>query len=38
VAVVRDPFGNLLVLLDLSKGTYTTDADGMVTGVRRAEA
>jgi predicted enzyme related to lactoylglutathione lyase len=24
-AVVRDPFGNALVLVDLSKGTYTTD-------------
>ena len=38
VAVVRDPFGNALVLLDLSKGTYTTDADGKVTGVRPPEA
>jgi predicted enzyme related to lactoylglutathione lyase len=33
VAVVADPFGNLLVLVDLSKGTYTTDAHGGVTGV-----
>ncbi|HEY7325119.1 MAG TPA: VOC family protein [Streptosporangiaceae bacterium] len=33
VAVVADPFGNVLVLLDLSKGRYTTDADGRVTGV-----
>lgn len=33
VAQVRDPFGNLLLLVDLSKGTYTTDADGTVTGV-----
>jgi predicted enzyme related to lactoylglutathione lyase len=24
-AVVRDPFGNTLILVDLSKGTYTTD-------------
>ena len=24
--VVRDPFGNTLVLIDLSKGTYTSDA------------
>jgi predicted enzyme related to lactoylglutathione lyase len=24
-AVVRDPFGNTLVLVDLSKGTYTAD-------------
>ncbi len=38
VAVVRDPFGNALVLVDLSTGTYTTDADGVVTGVRPAEA
>lgn len=35
VAVVLDPFGNALVLIDLSKGTYTTDAAGMVTGVIR---
>jgi predicted enzyme related to lactoylglutathione lyase len=33
VAVVEDPFGNRLVLLDLSKGTYTTDESGNVTGV-----
>ena len=33
VAVVQDPFGNVLVLLDLSKGRYVTDADGTVTGV-----
>ncbi|TYB65252.1 VOC family protein [Nonomuraea sp. PA05] len=33
VAVVADPFGNVLVLLDLSKGRYTTDASGSVTGV-----
>lgn len=33
VAVVRDPFGNTLVLVDLSKGRYRTDADGTVTGV-----
>ena len=35
VAVVADPFGNRLVLLDLSKGSYTTDADRTVTGVER---
>jgi predicted enzyme related to lactoylglutathione lyase len=29
VAVVRDPFGNVLVLVDLSKGLY--DAGGTVT-------
>ena len=33
VAVVQDPWGNRLVLLDLSKGTFDTDADGNVTGV-----
>ncbi|MFI7061418.1 VOC family protein [Kribbella sp. NPDC050124] len=32
-AVVADPFGNPLVVLDLSKGLYTTDAAGRVTGV-----
>lgn len=33
VAVVTDPFGNRLVLVDLSKGVYVSDADGVVTGV-----
>jgi predicted enzyme related to lactoylglutathione lyase len=33
LAVVADPFGNRLVLLDLHKGTYVTDADGHVAGV-----
>lgn len=33
IAVVRDPFGNVLVLIDLSKGRYTTGEDGRVTGV-----
>lgn len=33
VAVVADPFGNVLVLLDLSKGRYITDDAGLVTGV-----
>jgi predicted enzyme related to lactoylglutathione lyase len=32
-AVVEDPFGNALVLLDLSKGLYVTDDQGSVTGV-----
>lgn len=32
VAVVEDPFGNALVLLDLSRGRYTTGPDGRVTG------
>jgi predicted enzyme related to lactoylglutathione lyase len=36
LAVVADPFGNALVVLDLSKGTYATDSDGKVTGVRPA--
>ncbi|WP_350277531.1 VOC family protein [Kribbella sp. HUAS MG21] len=33
VAAVSDPFGNRLVLVELSKGLYTTDEDGQVTGV-----
>jgi predicted enzyme related to lactoylglutathione lyase len=33
VAVVADPFGNPLVLVDLSKGRYVTDEAGTVTGV-----
>jgi predicted enzyme related to lactoylglutathione lyase len=33
LAVVEDPFGNILVLLDLSKGHYVTDTGGDVTGV-----
>jgi predicted enzyme related to lactoylglutathione lyase len=33
VVVARDPFGNRLVLLDLHKGRYVTDAEGRVTGV-----
>ena len=32
-AVAEDPFGNRLVLLDLSKGRYVTDNHGTVTGV-----
>ena len=35
VAVVRDPFGNDLVLLDLSRGRYRTDAAGHVVAVER---
>ena len=31
VAVVEDPFGNRLVLVDLSKGVYTTALDGTIT-------
>ena len=34
LAVVADVFGNELVLLDLSKGTYVIDELGHVTGVR----
>lgn len=32
--VVRDPWGNALVLLDLSKGLFKTDADGTVIGAK----
>jgi hypothetical protein len=35
VAVVADPFGNTLVLVDLSKGVYVTDNAGNVTAVQR---
>lgn len=34
VGVVADPFGNVLVLVDLSKGQYEVDEAGGVTGVR----
>ncbi|MGH7918929.1 MAG: VOC family protein [Candidatus Dormibacteraceae bacterium] len=33
MAVVADPFENVLVLLDLSNGRYVTDEHGQVTGV-----
>jgi len=33
MAVVADPFGNELTLVDLSKGLYQTDANGNVIGV-----
>jgi predicted enzyme related to lactoylglutathione lyase len=33
LALVADPFGNALVLLDLSVGRYSTDEAGNVTGV-----
>ena len=33
VAVVTDPFGNQLTLVDLTKGRFETDAHGNVTGV-----
>jgi predicted enzyme related to lactoylglutathione lyase len=32
IAVTADPLGNVLVLLDLSKGHYLTDANGIVIG------
>ena len=32
-AIVADPWGNRLTVLDLSKGTYRVDADGNVIGV-----
>src|ERR1700691_221096 len=35
LAVVADPFGNTLVVLDLSNGHYVTDAAGNVTAVTR---
>ena len=31
-AVVADPWGNVLVMLEMSKGRLTTDAEGNVTG------
>lgn len=33
VAIVADPFDNVLVLLDLSKGRYATDDAALVTGL-----
>jgi hypothetical protein len=33
VAVIADPFGNRLTVLDLSKGRYVTDPDGTVTDI-----
>jgi predicted enzyme related to lactoylglutathione lyase len=33
LARVADPFGNVLTLLDLTAGRYTTAPDGTVTGV-----
>lgn len=34
-AVVADPWGNVLVMLDMTKGRLTTDAEGNVTGNER---
>jgi predicted enzyme related to lactoylglutathione lyase len=31
-AVIRDPFGNSLVILDQTRGTFATDAEGRVIG------
>lgn len=36
MAVVKDPFGNQLTLVDLSKGIYKTDSSGNVTSVEKA--
>lgn len=36
VAVASDPFGNVLVLIDLSKGRYATDEGGSVTAIVEA--
>ena len=37
-AVVRDPWGNRLVLLDMSKGELVTDASGNIVGNARPGA
>jgi predicted enzyme related to lactoylglutathione lyase len=37
-AVVKDPWGNSLVLLDTSKGLVVTDAGGRITGNARPKA
>lgn len=34
-AVVRDPWGNVFCILDMTKGTYDTDASGAVSGVSK---
>lgn len=36
-AVVCDPFGNTLVLVDLSKGTYTNSLASLANGVMRPD-
>jgi hypothetical protein len=33
VAKVADPFGNVLIVLDLSRGRYLTDGDRRVIGL-----
>jgi predicted enzyme related to lactoylglutathione lyase len=35
-AVVADPFGNVLVLLDMSKGRLITDSSGRIVGNERS--
>lgn len=35
VAIVQDPFGNKLTLVDLSKGTYKTDSEGNILSVEQ---
>ena len=37
VARVADPFGNVLVVLDLSRGQYLTDGDRRVIGLTGAD-
>lgn len=34
-AVVADPWGNRYCILDMTKGTYDTNADGTVSGVSK---
>jgi predicted enzyme related to lactoylglutathione lyase len=36
-AVVCDPWGNRLVLLDLTKGTYRTDSEGHIMGLNKPQ-
>lgn len=38
LVVAEDPFGNVLVILDLSKGRYVVDETGRVTGVAPQQA
>jgi predicted enzyme related to lactoylglutathione lyase len=38
VMIAADPFGNALVLVDMSKGLYVSGADGRVTGVAPGDA
>jgi lactoylglutathione lyase len=33
-AVVKDPWGNKYVILDTTKGTYITDGDGNIIGLK----